>query len=66
MNTITKKQLEAKIREGLEELDCGKTIDGEKFFDRWRTRLSARIDDTPAPIHSSQTREDQTVDDGGN
>ncbi len=32
-------QLEAKVREGLDALNAGDAIDGEKFFGHWKARL---------------------------
>lgn len=34
-------EIQAKIQEGLDALDRGDTVDGEKFFARWRRRISA-------------------------
>lgn len=43
-------RIEAKIREGLESIERGDLIDGEAFFERWKSRLRT------APAVARQSR----------
>lgn len=42
-------QIQAKIQEGLDALDRGKSVDGEDYFASWKTRLARPADTTDTP-----------------
>lgn len=56
-----RKEIQAKVKEGIDAIDRGDAVDGEEFFAKWRERLKAasrRPTATNAPFKQRRRRLD--------